>query len=396
MKKGVLHGCLLLSWFCLLFHPVSAMAANSGVSDQIIRQFHVAAIHWDTKITDAAKWLFLCLATISMVWTFGMLALRRADLQEFFAEAVKFILFTGFFWWLLLNGPKFAGDIITGLTNLAGQASGFGTNLSPGVMIDRGWDIYKESSQFTSILHPMVQLACVIMCAVILVICVLIAANMLLLECAGWILAYAGIFFLGFGGSKWTSEIAINYWRKVLEVAASLFTMILIIGVGNTIMLSFWNQLSASGNMNLSSLGMFLVVVVILFFLVEKLPPVVCSILTGASIQGHGVGILGGGHAQSFVTSAALTGMAVSSLSQRGAPKSVDRLQQLYGRYETTRPQGNMGGTSASGVDSSGQGPLHQQMLRMYEMSAAAPIKGAGGKKDGSDANSIGPAKKKS
>ena len=30
-----------------------------------------------------------------------------------------------------------------------------------------------------------------------------------------WILAYAGIFFLGFGGSRSTSEMAINYYKTV-------------------------------------------------------------------------------------------------------------------------------------------------------------------------------------
>ena len=31
------------------------------------------------------------------------MALRKADIGEFFAEFVRFTIFTGFFWWLLIN-----------------------------------------------------------------------------------------------------------------------------------------------------------------------------------------------------------------------------------------------------------------------------------------------------
>jgi type IV secretion system protein TrbL len=50
-----------------------------------------------------------------MVWTFGMMALRKADIGEFFAEFVRFTIFTGFFWWLLTNGPNFASSIYASL-----------------------------------------------------------------------------------------------------------------------------------------------------------------------------------------------------------------------------------------------------------------------------------------
>ena len=33
------------------------------------------------------------------------MALRKADLAEFFAEFCRFILFFGFYLWLLRNGP---------------------------------------------------------------------------------------------------------------------------------------------------------------------------------------------------------------------------------------------------------------------------------------------------
>ena len=43
---------------------------------------------------------------------------------------------------------------------------------------------------------------------------------------------YAGLIFLGFGGCRWTSDMAINYYRTILGVGVSLMTMQLIIGIG--------------------------------------------------------------------------------------------------------------------------------------------------------------------
>ncbi|HKM82989.1 MAG TPA: type IV secretion system protein [Candidatus Acidoferrum sp.] len=51
-----------------------------------------------------------------------------------------------------------------------------------------------------------------------LVVCALIAVNMILLLCAAWIVTYAGLIFLGFGGCRWRSDMAINYYRCPVDV----------------------------------------------------------------------------------------------------------------------------------------------------------------------------------
>jgi hypothetical protein len=62
---------------------------------------------------------------------------------------------------------------------------------------------------------------------------------MRLLLCAAWIVLYAGLIFLGFGGCRWTSDMTINYYRTVLGVGVSLMTMQLIIRIG----VEFFQQL---------------------------------------------------------------------------------------------------------------------------------------------------------
>lgn len=93
---------------------------NSGLLDNVVDKYKLAASAWAVA-TNAASWLFWTLAIISMVWTFGFMAFRKADIGEFFAEFIRFTIFTGFFWWLLTNGPKFATSIIDSLKNSASK-----------------------------------------------------------------------------------------------------------------------------------------------------------------------------------------------------------------------------------------------------------------------------------
>ena len=115
-KTTGLIGCCLL----LALHSAGAVAqlTNQGVLDQVITEFSVRAATWESVILNAATWLFWTLGTISLVWTFGMMALRKADLAEFFAEFCRFILFFGFYLWLLRNGPQFSASIIQSLLKM--------------------------------------------------------------------------------------------------------------------------------------------------------------------------------------------------------------------------------------------------------------------------------------
>jgi type IV secretory pathway TrbL component len=58
-----------------------------------------------------------------------------------------------------------------------------------------------------------------------------------------------------FGGSKWTSDIAINYLRTVLSIGIQLFTMTLIIGIGQSFIDQYFSLLKM----------MFLILIVLSF-----------------------------------------------------------------------------------------------------------------------------------
>ena len=276
-----------------------------SVVDTLLAKYKGAGQTWAKTIEQAATNLFWLLATISFGWTCISMAIKQADLVEIVAELCRFIMFTGFFFWLLLNGASFANGIITSLRQIGGDAAGTGQSIYPGDLITLGMQVYQQTLQHVNWLQPESIVAPIIIAVIILIVCALIAVNMILLLCAAWIVLYAGLIFLGFGGCRWTSDMAINYYRTVLGVGVSLMTMQLIIGIG----VQFLQQLvTATGtNLDASQLGILLCAVIILAVISHRLPHMVAGMVVGG---GHN-GAIGGVGVMTFFA-AGMTGMSLA------------------------------------------------------------------------------------
>lgn len=355
------RSAVLLLW--LAFFALDARAAidSSDVMDSVLIRYQSAVVGWAGVITSSATWLFWTLVLISMVWTFGMMLLRKADIGEFFAEFVRFTIFTGFFWWLLINGPAFADSIMASLRQLGGNATGLGSSLSPSGIVDVGFAIFDRVVDQSSVWSPVNSAVGIIIAVVILVILALVSVNMLVLLVAGWILAYAGVFFLGFGGSRWTSDMAINYYKTVLGVAAQLFVIVLIVGIGNTFLDDYFNRMNVG--ITIKEMGVMLIVSVILLMLVNKLPNLVAGIISGASIGGVGIGQFGSGAAigaAGMATAAAATGGAMIVAGAANAAGGAQAVMAAFSKASENVSSGsdvltNMwggGGAAAGGVSS--------------------------------------------
>ncbi len=303
--------------------------------NNILESFSVVATTWKTEVTASATWLFWGLALISMIWTYGFLALRNADLQAFFSETIRFFGTLGFFWWLLTNGPPISISIIDTMRAVSAKASGLGSGLSPSSIVDIGFNILTKVSASASLLSPVVSALMLIASIIVLVILALIAVNMLLLLVSAWLLAYAGIFLLGFGGSRWTSEIAINFYKSVLGVGVQLFTMTFLIGVGKSFLDQYYNAFQSS-TPDLNSLCVLLVASVILLSLVNKLPPMFAGIV---SSNGHasGIGSFGAGAAISAATMAASAAASVGSTALTSANQFAGGASALTAAFKAAQ-----------------------------------------------------------
>lgn len=329
--KGVTPSLVLgLAFLSLDAH---AEINNAGLLDSVLERYSAAASAWASAITSAATWLFWTLVLISMVWTFGMMALRRADIGEFFAEFVRFTIFTGFFWWLLTNGPQFAKSIMDGLRQVGSNATGLTSALSPSGIVDIGFAIFNKVLAASSMWAPVDSAIGIILAAIVLVILALVGVNMLVLLVSGWILAYAGVFFLGFGGARWTSDMAISYYKTVLGVAAQLFSMVLLIGIGKTFLDDYYSRMSVG--VEFSEMGVMLIVSVILLMLVNKIPALLSGIITGAGIGHAGIGNFGAGMAvgaAGMATAAAATGGALLAAGAANAAGGTHALAAAFAR----------------------------------------------------------------
>ncbi len=312
LSKAALIGVAI----ALYSSAASAQLTNQGMLDQVVTEFATRATSWQTVVMNAAMFLFWTLGTISLVFTFGFMALRKADIGEFFAEFIRFILFFGFFLWLLRNGPAFANSIIQSLARIGEQASGV-ASVTPSGIVDVGFMILKQAFRNSSIWSPVDSFIGVALSVGILILLAVVAVNMLLLLVSGWLLMYAGIFFLGFGGSRWTSDMAINYYKTVLGVAVQIMTMVLLVGIGNDLLSSFYARMN-TGTLNFEELGVMLVFCVALLMLVNRVPPLVAGVISGTGVgNAGGIGNFGAGAAIGAAMGAA--SMAAGAASVAGA-----------------------------------------------------------------------------
>lgn len=301
------RGAALTFVFAILMITLKAHAQDTGVLDDVTDRYQAAAAKWAGAMQRAAGFLFWSLALISMVWTFGMMALRKADIGEFFVELIKFLMFTGFFYWMLTNAPAIATAIMNSLKQLGGEASGT-AGLTPSGIVDVGFKVFDKVVANSSMLDFSASLFGMIMAAVILGILALVAVNMVVLLISGWILAYAGIFFLGFGGARWTSDIAINYYKTVLAIAGSLMGMVLLVGIGQAFITEYYEKMTT---VSLREIGVMLIASIFLLVLCNKVPGLVGGIVSGGSIGGAAaMGSAGGG---TLVAAGALAGAAAAT-----------------------------------------------------------------------------------
>jgi len=359
MNKKLIPYLIALSLFgfSACCHAQGTGIDSRDLLDNILYRFSSTSAMWSQTMLSYARYLFWSLALISMVWTYGLMALRKADIQEFLAETVRFFVVVGFFYWILDNGPAIAKSIIDSMRQLAAKASGINDHVSPSDIVDVGFDIVSRAIDSSSIWSPAATTVGLLVAGLILIIMALVSINMLIILITAWILTYGGIVLLGFGGGRWTQDIAINYYKTVLGIALQAFAMILIIGIGKSFVDQYYAAMSQ--NIMLKEMFVMLVVAVLLLVLIDKIPPVLAGIVSGGGSGGGGGIGLGGAMGAAGIAGAAMAGAAGAALTQ-----SAGGFSALNAAFKAAGQSLNNGDTSAmSGMEKSSKtGGLAQAM----------------------------------
>lgn len=289
MSKLVSRLGLVIFIFFVSMPKASAALDDSNVIDNLIGKYQSVADKWGSVITGHATSIFWLLVVISLVWTFGMLALRRAEIGEFIAEAVRFVMFTGFYFWLLTNGPSFAKKIIDSLFSIGSEAGASDQALMPSDIVKIGFKIWDHTFSKMNWLDVGSSVVAGVLAIIILAVLAFVSVNVVLVLLSSWILMYAGVIYLGFGGSRWTSDMAINYYRAVLGTGVKVMAMMLIIGIAGKFLGDCFNQMS--GDLNIHDLGVMLVLSIAIAILASKVPDMVAGIVSGSGAH-YGAGHL--------------------------------------------------------------------------------------------------------
>lgn len=351
-RLGVVLALLVLS------QTAAADIATEGVLNDVSTRFLNSSATWSEKITQYATYLFWTLATISLVWTNGLLLLQQADISAFFRDFIRFIVFTGFYLWLLRNGPTFAMDIINSLRTIGATASGLPRDLNPSTPISIAFDIIAKAAKSYSITSPIDNLSIFFTTLAILACLAVVAANVLLALVNAWVLAYAGVFVLGFGGAAWTSDIALNYFRAVLGIALKLMTMTLLVGIAVSIIDGYHADLASNAPMK--ELLVIFVVSLVLVILINTIPNTIASLIPGgggAAAAGSSFGagaIMGAGMA---AAGAAMGGAALAGRAAIGAATSTaGGAQAIMAAFEKAGAAAEGGGGMSMSSFDSGSG----------------------------------------
>ncbi|MBD8872878.1 P-type conjugative transfer protein TrbL [Rhodanobacter sp. DHB23] len=331
-----------------LAHAAPA-APSAGILDNVVRTFHDATQTWGAKATGYAENIFLGLAVIGLIWDCGWLALQREDIGAFFTTFIRWLLFVGFFWWLTQHAAAMASAIFGSFQQMGGDIGGLTQSLGPSTPLDVAYQIDVATGNAQSIVHPINSVALAMVDLTIMIAMCVVAANMVITLCTAWIMAYAGCVLVGFGALRWTSDIAINYFRTVLGVAVTYMTMLLLVGLAKTVFNFLLVQVS-SGTTTMQSLMVMVSVALVLAFIIHKVPPLVGSI-TGNNGGAHGsfgmgaaIGALAG------IGIAAATGGAALAAGATGAAAGSTGSGSLGPMMAAV----NAGSDAGSGLDGSG------------------------------------------
>lgn len=325
-----------------------------------------------------ANHLFWSLATLSLAWTAIEMAIKRAEFGEIVGELTKFVLFTGFFYWLALHGEEFAHDIVDSFEYVASKGAeypldnssagslvglmwGQGNTAFDAILSSMSWDstglfgLFPEKEQiFANAIMLIVGLA-------MFILYVLIAIRILIVKLSVLIQLFAGVFLLGFGGGKWTRETSIQYFKSIISTSSQYLVLMLIIaavmkidvqgGMNDMYRDAMNNKPEFKMIIMLSSF--MLVYPVILMFISFAVPARIAQLFSSnftsmgtASPQQVGSMISKGyGQGKTFAQSGAKGAISVGCAASSG----IEKVSQLAGRkYESARNSKSSKGTDNS------------------------------------------------
>jgi type IV secretion system protein TrbL len=321
--------------------------ADTGILDNIATTYKTAATGWTGTLLSYANRLFMLLATIELAWSFAVWALDKNEFQSFISAVAKKIMWIGIFYALLLNGPVWIPLIIDSFVGAGSTAGGSG-GLSPSEVFTTGLDnaaTMLEGIKNMSLWDDFASIVISGLSAIIIVLAFAVIAGQLLVALVeSYIAISAGLLFLGFGGSRWTTDFVQKFIGYAVATGVKLFMLYLIIGIGNTQAQSWKAMLATIGTPGVPVFNIILTVLggsVLLMFMAIQIPAMAASMLAGSPT------LTAGGAA----TTAGMVGAGIVGAGAAGAASTLSAAKSAGGVASATKAAwGESGAQGASGL----------------------------------------------
>ena len=279
MKRNTLFAFFLCLCCGLLVFGVSeAHAANEDFVSKLVAEFYNKTSAWEPILRKYALTVFRWLVILEVCFLGIKAALNRDQLGDILKQFVMLLLTAGFFLAVITYYKEWSWTLINGL-------GAIGKELTPGGYSSEspfltGMQLVKLVLDKLSIWSPGNSVALLLAALVIIVCFALISAQVVFIKCEAMIAMGAALILVGFGGSNFLKDYAVNAIRYVLAVAFKLFVMQLVLGVG----IAFIEGFSTS-TAELQDIFVVIGASVVLLALVKSLPDVCAGIINGSHVS---------------------------------------------------------------------------------------------------------------
>ena len=335
-------------------------AGQGGILTGLAHQFSTTTQPWMATALHYAQGLFFALVAIEIAWSAITYVLQKDSLPDFVASLLLKILGVGFFFIVLQPqyGPVWIGDIISSFSQAGSAISGQVqlTPSDPSSVFNCGTDIANAMLESASEnqgmtlgnLLPMMEIVLTSMiCALGVVLAFAIIAGQLLITLIeSYIVIGAGVFMLGFTGSRWTLVFGEKYVGYAVSIGIKLFMLELIVGLGFDLGQQ-WGSLFANGIAPPETYIEVVGAALVFGFLAWQIPSLAASLMNGAPRMTLG----------SFVSTAGAVAVGGVIVGSGVGALAAGATTLAGGSSETVRAAGDVGDVeNARLLDTGGPG----------------------------------------
>ncbi|WP_169738213.1 P-type conjugative transfer protein TrbL [Maridesulfovibrio frigidus] len=336
---------------------------------KLLFEIEAAAKTWGPAIQGYSLSLFKKLLIIEMAWMGIQAILKGSDLQQLLAEFVLLIIYACFMLAILYHYEEWANALIKSFGSVAIKTGAPKT--SPKEIFVYGLIIIGNLLNNLSVLNVPLSIGIVLCCFIIAITFTLITAQVVMVKCEAFIVLNAGAILLGFGGSKFTKDYAINFLRYALSVAVKLFVLQLLLSMS----MNFIEKFTTVNSQSFADIFLVICSSILILALVKSIPDIVSGIVNGSHVS-TGSALTSAFSAVGIGTMAAMQGIKTAGGGAIDAKRGVDALREATSMAGSQGSTGfakgmqtlkNLGGAMRDNIGDSSMGNVRSSMKARHE-----------------------------